>query len=75
VPSLVVADGRTARRRVADHSALFGRFEVRGRAVEPWLREPVGTIGGILTFATVPDSNHRRLGQAGRRRISRQPGT
>jgi hypothetical protein len=34
VPSLVVAEGRTARRRIADHAALFAGFDVRGRAVE-----------------------------------------
>jgi transcriptional regulator with XRE-family HTH domain len=32
VPALVIAEGRTARRRIAQHSSLFGRFECRGHS-------------------------------------------
>lgn len=38
---LVVADGRTTRRRVAEHAALFeAAFPARSVAVKRWLRQP-----------------------------------
>jgi hypothetical protein len=58
LPAVVSADLRSARRIVAVHPQLFARFGVRGRAVLPWLMDPVsdprGT--GLLWFATLPDS-------------------
>jgi transcriptional regulator with XRE-family HTH domain len=40
VPVLVVEENRTARRRVAEHAALFTRFDLRGRDGHTWLRNP-----------------------------------
>jgi len=58
IPCLVIADGRTARRVVATHAALFARFTLRGRAADRWLASPSsdGPIGGILVFESLPDS-------------------
>jgi hypothetical protein len=74
VGCLVVADTRTNRRRVTEHAALFGRFNIRGRAATAWLRDPSMPIGGVLMFvplSNVPGMNGRR---AGRQRV-RHPGT
>lgn len=57
VPALVVAHGRTAQRRIADHPALFGRFTCRGRQVTAWLRRPRRPVpGGFLAFVRVPNT-------------------
>lgn len=46
---LVVADGRTARRRVAEHEAMFRvAFPDRGLAVHAWTRRPSGRISGLI---------------------------
>lgn len=43
---LVVEDGRTTRRRLEEHRAIFGAaFPVRGWAVRRWLRDPDSTPG------------------------------
>jgi len=55
LPALIVADGRTARRRIADHATLFERFAVRSRAALRWLRHPVDPLpSGLLLFVTLP---------------------
>ena len=57
VPCLLVAEGRTARRVVADHPELFARFELRGHAARRWLANPSDEpVSGILLFESVPDS-------------------
>jgi len=57
VPALVIADGRTARRRVVDHAALFSRFAVRSRAAWAWVRRPEGPVpSGHLLFVTPPST-------------------
>lgn len=57
VPVLVLAEGTTQRRHVAEHGALFGGFEVRGRSAMAWLRHPRGTSPrGLLLFLRLPDS-------------------
>ncbi|MGI8829285.1 MAG: hypothetical protein ACR2I5_05890 [Candidatus Limnocylindria bacterium] len=50
LPVLLVAEGSTARRRIAEHAALFGRFSPRGRSAMAWLRQPdVATaLSGVL---------------------------
>lgn len=50
VPVLTVRDGSTPRRHVAQHAALFRRFELRGRAALTWIRRPAGRPAGILVF-------------------------
>lgn len=57
VPCLVIADGRTARRIVASHPALFSRFNLRGRAAHAWLAAPTADpVAGILVFESLPVS-------------------
>lgn len=62
VPALIIQDGRTARRRVADHPALFHRFGLRARAARAWMRQPRRPFPtGILLFqARGPDSRRAR---------------
>ena len=76
VACLVVAEGRTNRRRVESHPALFSRFDTRGRAASAWLREPARPVGGLLVFESL-SSGHRAHGRrAGRQRVrhrSRDP--
>jgi hypothetical protein len=65
VPCLVVAEASTARRRIDAHTALFGRFSLRGHAAMSWLRQPSGRPEGILIFRKLPDSSSsggRRVG-------------
>lgn len=69
VPALVVADGRTARRRIEQHPALFERFDTRGWAARAWVQDPSRHIGGVLAFVSPPDADTGRLRRAGRRRV------
>ena len=59
IPCLVIAEGRTARRIVASHAALFARFTHRGRAARRWLADPDSeeVPGGLLVFESLPDSH------------------
>lgn len=55
VPALIVADGRTAHRRVAQHPGLFQRLALRGRPALAWLRHPATPAPtGILLFVRPP---------------------
>lgn len=68
VPMLVLAAGTTQRRHLAQHAALFGRFELRGRAALAWLRRPqLAQPPGVLLFLESPDSH----GSDARRRSDR----
>jgi transcriptional regulator with XRE-family HTH domain len=69
VPALVVADGRTARRRVEQYPALFDRFDTRGWAAKAWVQDPSRPAGGVLAFVKLPDATTGRLRRAGRRRV------
>ena len=69
VGALVLAEGRTARRRVADHELLFGRYDLRGWAANAFVRVPGGEGNGILAFVKLPDSNQGGLRRAGQRRV------
>ena len=53
---LVVADGQTSRRRVAQHRALFETaFPIRGTRVRAWIRQPTGPpISGLFFLSSVP---------------------
>jgi transcriptional regulator with XRE-family HTH domain len=73
VGALVIAEGRTARRRIAQHAVLFGAYEVRGRAARAFVRRPRGGVRGLLAFVSLPDSSHDRLRRAGQRSV-RPPG-
>ena len=71
VPAIVAREDRTARRRVADHAALFARFSLRARAARAWLRTPrLPAPSGILLFesspATTRPSTSRTRNRGGR---------
>lgn len=71
VPVLIVLEGTTARRRIAEHPALFARFALRGRAGSAWLRNPVGGPAprGILLMTKLPKARSDDRRRAGRQRI------
>ena len=69
IPCFVIADTRTNRRRVADHAALFGRFEQRGGPARAWLRDPVDRAGGLLVFVPLSDVRGTHGRRAGRQRV------
>jgi transcriptional regulator with XRE-family HTH domain len=51
VPMIAIQDGRTARRPLSDHTALFTRYNLRARAATAWLSHPtLPPPTGILTF-------------------------
>ena len=69
-PALVMAEGRTNRRRVSEHEALFARFECRGRAATAWLRDPArAEINGLLLFVPLSDVRGTHVRRAGRQRV------
>ena len=77
IPAVFVLDGSTARRRMAEHAPLFGRFNLRGRAARAWIRrpadlEPMRT--GVLTFTALSPARSDDLRRAGRRRVRLSPG-
>ena len=49
-PVLVVADERQQHRIVARHSALFARFDLRGRPARAWLVHPSPDVSGVLVY-------------------------
>jgi transcriptional regulator with XRE-family HTH domain len=76
LPMLVVGDGRTARRVVAAHAPLFGRFDRRGRAAVAWIRHPAALRtprgpaprpAGLLVFQPVGSDSHRASAMRGGR--------
>jgi transcriptional regulator with XRE-family HTH domain len=77
VPALVVLEGSTARRRLADHAPLFGRFDLRGRAAVGWVAEParVGHTApsGLLLLVKLPNARPRDRRRAGRQRVRIRP--
>jgi transcriptional regulator with XRE-family HTH domain len=66
---LVLAEDRTNRRRVAEHTALLSGFVLRGRAALAWLRQPEPMPSGILVFTKLPHSRHTGGRRAGRQRV------
>jgi transcriptional regulator with XRE-family HTH domain len=70
VPALLVRDGTTARRRLAELAPLFSHLAVRGREALGWLRAPAFPAPtGLLVLAKVPDAHPGDRRRAGRRRI------
>jgi transcriptional regulator with XRE-family HTH domain len=58
---LVIADGSTARRRVARHARVLDQaFPVRGHAVGAWLGRPTGSMSGLLFLPLTNRSGTRR---------------
>ena len=68
VGALIFLEGRTVRRRVAEHEALFAGYSVRGRAVEAWVQHP-HPVDGLLSFVSLPNSNQTGLRRAGQQRV------
>lgn len=59
VPAFVVREDRTARRRVAEHAALFTNFGLRARAARAWLRHPrLPPPQGILLFEEIQSAKY-----------------
>jgi transcriptional regulator with XRE-family HTH domain len=69
VPALIVHEGSTARRHIDALGPLFARFSVRGHAVGTWLRNPVGSPTGMLTFTNLSSTDGVDARRAGRRRV------
>ena len=71
----VVAEGRTNRRRIEQHPALFGRFDCRGRSATAWLRDPTRPVGSLLVFEELSDRRGMHGRRAGPQRVrpSRRP--
>ena len=58
VPVLVLSEGTSQRRHVAQHAALFRQYSLRGRGAQAWLRRPTGAAPpGLLLFLDSPDSH------------------
>jgi transcriptional regulator with XRE-family HTH domain len=68
---LIVREGATARRRVAQHAATFANaFPVRGQALRRWLRDPSGgPIAGLWFLSAATQAS-----EVGRRSARRRPG-
>lgn len=71
LPALLIREGSTARRRVTEHSSLFGRFRLRGRGAMSWLADPASAAvpTGILAFTKLPDAHRGDARRAGRQRV------
>jgi hypothetical protein len=57
------------RRRLEANAALFGAFQMRGRAAASWLRTPTLGVSGLLRLAKLPDARGSDRRRAGRQRI------
>jgi transcriptional regulator with XRE-family HTH domain len=73
VGALVIAEGRTARRRIENHAILFARYQVRGRAAKAFLASPTLDATGLLVFISLPNSNQVGVRRAGQRRVRPGP--
>lgn len=69
VPCLVVAEGRTNRRRIETHPAMFGAFDRRGWSARRWLADPMGAVRGLLIFENLSDGQDVHGRRAGRQRV------
>jgi transcriptional regulator with XRE-family HTH domain len=70
---LVIADTMTARRRVARLASTFDTsYPVRGHAVRRWLRQPAGSISGLLFLSYAPAGSTRNASRV-HQRVRRQP--
>ena len=70
---VILADGRTNRRRVANHrTVLRSKFPADGRAVRRWLRDPVGTIAALSFLPDVQPRAHKP-GIPTARRVRQRP--
>ena len=57
---LVLPDDRTARRRLAEHSATIDQvLPARTRAMRRWIRRPASSLGGVLFLPSTPSTTAR----------------
>lgn len=71
VAALVIADSRTARRRVSAFPSTFRSFDIRGRRVDTFVRDPSTPGRAVLVFQPLPPRSGRRAGQ---QRVATHPG-
>jgi len=69
VPCLIVAEGRTNRRRIETHPAMFAAFHRRGWNARRWLADPAEAVHGLLVFENLSDGHEVHGRRAGRQRI------
>jgi len=69
VPAIIFREDRTVRRRVERLSALFGRYELRGRAAVSWLRRPQDATRGLLLFSDLSIAAGSRAMRPGAQRV------
>jgi transcriptional regulator with XRE-family HTH domain len=68
---LIVRDGSTNRRRVADLDATFrAALPVRGAAFRAWLRSPTGPVAALVFLPDAPQKSTRRT-RPGWQRVNR----
>jgi transcriptional regulator with XRE-family HTH domain len=71
---LVLPDDRTARRRLADHTATIGEvLPLRTVAVRRWIARPVGSMGGVLFLPSSHSTTARQ--RVGTQRASGSSGS
>lgn len=71
VPVIVVREGTTVRRRLAELEPLLQRYALRGRPALAWLRDPQPGPQGVLLLRPMPSGNGIDRRRAGRRRVRR----
>jgi hypothetical protein len=72
LPALLVREGATARRRIAEHAPLLARFNLVGRAARAWLRRPVSVPplpSGLICFTPLSPARSGDRRRAGRQRV------
>jgi transcriptional regulator with XRE-family HTH domain len=70
---VIVAPGRTNRRRVAAHQAMLRTaFPADGRAIGAWLRDPVRAVSALSFWPDVPGENVGRALAPARRVAARR---
>jgi transcriptional regulator with XRE-family HTH domain len=73
IPVLLIADERQQHRVVADHGALFARFDRRGRSARAWLKHPLRGPTGLLLFLPMTNAHAVSVRKASRGRRVRKP--
>ena len=71
IPALLIVEGSTARRRVTEHAALFGRLNLRGRSASSWLADPTRAPApdGVFLLTKLSPAARGDARRAGRQRV------